>query len=96
MDRLAAIHSRWPMAAATLSALWTVSRAWPPYGVGQYDDDYDWPSMPDDITGNSPAVQIDAVAELCYEVGKAAGTDYGCSESTAWVGGKLVLQPHLR
>jgi hypothetical protein len=71
-------------AAAQIMRYW----AWPPYGVGWYDDDYDWPNMPDDITGASPPAQIDAVAELCHEVGEAAGTDYGCTESTAWVGGK--------
>ncbi len=71
-------------AAAQIMRYW----AWPPYGVGWYDDPYDWPNMPDELDTLSPQAQIDAVAELCYEVGKAAGTDYGCDESTAWLGAK--------
>lgn len=60
---------------------------WPPYGVGTYDDDYDWPNMPDSLTTSSPLVQIDAVAELCHEVGEAAGMDYGCNSSGACLAG---------
>ncbi len=53
---------------------------WPPYGVGSpYNDAYDWPNMPNKLTGASPAAQIDAVAELCHEVGVAADMDY-CDE----------------
>jgi len=72
-------------AAAQIMRYW----AWPPYGVGSpYNDRYDWPNMPDSLTVYSPLAQIYAVAELCYEVGKAAGTDYGCSGSDAWLGAK--------
>lgn len=59
---------------------------WPPYGAGSgYDDPYDWVNMPDDVTGTSPAAQINAVAELCHEIGVAVGMDYcggtGCRSS---------------
>jgi len=55
---------------------------WPPYGVGTpYSDTYDWPNMPDSLAycgaGEAPAA-IDAVAELCYEIGLAADSTYGC------------------
>jgi hypothetical protein len=45
---------------------------WPPY----MGDPYDWPNMPDILTTSSPQAQIDAVAELCHEVGVKAGADY--------------------
>ena len=62
---------------------------WPPYGQDSpYNDRYDWILMPDALTPQSPANQIEAVAELCMEVGDAAGMDYGCSESTAWLADK--------
>ena len=63
---------------------------WPPYGVSPYDDDYDWPNMPDAFTApggtvppcNWPLVQVNAVAELCSEVGQACGMQYlRCSAS---------------
>jgi hypothetical protein len=55
---------------------------WPPFGEGgsPYTDAYNWPNMPDTLTGSSPAAQIDAVAELIHEVGIAAGMDY-CGSS---------------
>ncbi len=57
---------------------------WPPYGEeSPYDDDYQWTNMPDRIDIYSPQPEIDAVAELCYEVGKAVGMDYGCNRSGA-------------
>jgi hypothetical protein len=62
--------------------------SWPPYGVGWYDDWYDWPNMPDSISSSSPQVQIDAVARLSHEVGEAAAMSYGCTSSTAWLGSK--------
>jgi len=58
---------------------------WPPYGVGSpYNDTYDWPNMPDTATTGSPQAVIDAVAELCAEVGQAVGMSYGCGSSTAY------------
>lgn len=57
---------------------------WPPYGSGSpYSDTYDWVNMPDTITISSPAAQIDAIAELCHEVGVAVDMDYGCTASGA-------------
>jgi hypothetical protein len=68
-------------AAAQIMRYW----GWPPYGVGSpYNDSYDWPNMRDTVTTSSPQAQIDAVAELCHEVGVAAGMSYGCSASSAY------------
>ncbi len=69
-------------AAAQLMRYWR----WPPYGAGSgFDDPYDWPNMPDNLTTSCPAVQINAVAELCYEIGVAVGMKYcastGCASS---------------
>jgi len=57
---------------------------WPPYGSGSpYDDAYDWRNMLDSVSGSSPAESIDAVAELCHEVGVAVDMEYGCDSSSA-------------
>jgi hypothetical protein len=61
--------------------------AWPPYGTGDYNDWYDWKRMPDTLHVDSPQTSINAVAELCLEVGLAAGTSYGCEASSAFLGG---------
>ena len=67
-------------AGAQLMRYWN----WPPYGVGSpYSDSYDWPNMRDGVTTSSPQAQIDAVAELSYEVGLAVGMSYGCGASSA-------------
>lgn len=59
---------------------------WPPYGVGSdYADPYDWRNMPDDVYEGSPQEEIDAVAELCHEVGLAVSMDYGCDLSGAYM-----------
>jgi hypothetical protein len=61
------------LAGAQIMRYWN----WPPYGVGSpYNDTYDWPNMPYTLTGTSPAAQINAVAELCHEVGIAVNMDY--------------------
>ncbi len=59
---------------------------WPPFGSGSpYNDTYDWPNMPNTVTATSPAAQINAVAELCSEIGIAVGMGYcsgtGCQSS---------------
>lgn len=60
-------------AAAQIMRYWH----WPPYGTGRgYDDPYDWVNMPDEVGGTSPTAQINAVAELCHEIGIAVGMDY--------------------
>jgi len=64
--------------------------AWPPYGVGSpYNDAYDWVNMPDRATAGSPAAQINAVAELCHEVGIAAIADY-CGAAGCQTGNTLL------
>jgi len=56
---------------------------WPPYR-GDPTDTFDWPNMPDEFTGCSwPPAQVDAVAELCFEVGVGMDMTYGCGASGA-------------
>jgi len=50
--------------------------AWPPYGVSSFSDRYDWPNMPDRATALSTPAQINAVAELCHEIGIAVSMNY--------------------
>ncbi len=69
------------LAGAQIMRYWN----WPPCKY-PFTVWYDWPNMPDTLTTSSPQVQTNAVAKLCYEVGHAAATDYGCNESTAWCG----------
>ncbi|MFH1279593.1 MAG: C10 family peptidase [Candidatus Eisenbacteria bacterium] len=60
---------------------------WPPYGHGDVcGDAYDWVSMRDTVSGASEEPIRAATAELCYEAGKAADTEYGCNTSSAWLG----------
>lgn len=71
---------------------------WPPSGYGSpYDDPYDWPNMADTYVydGNGwfndenglPVTwdQINAVAELSRELGRAVEMDYACDGSGAYV-----------
>ncbi len=74
---------------------------WPPYGVGSpYNDNYDWANMPDTVTASSPQAQIDAVAELSYEVGIAAGTNYcdgtGCQSGAFHDDMRDAYRDHFR
>jgi len=67
-------------AAAQIMRYWH----WPPRGVGSgWDDTYDWINMPDEVTGTSPSAQINAVSELCYEIGVAVGMDYCAGDECA-------------
>jgi hypothetical protein len=48
-----------------------------------FSDAYDWDNMLDVYSENSPQASIDAVAELCYEIGVAFEMDYGvCGSGT--------------
>jgi len=58
---------------------------WPPYGLSPYNDSYDWPNMHDVVTTGSPQVEIDAVAELGYEVAVAVNMNFGCDGSGAYI-----------
>lgn len=83
-------------AGAQIARFWN----WPPYGVGSpYDDTYDWPNMPDRATGTSSAAQIDAVAELCSEVGIAVGMNYckeGCESGASTYNMEGVFENQYR
>ncbi|MDH4238327.1 MAG: C10 family peptidase [Phycisphaerae bacterium] len=54
---------------------------WPPYGEGgsPYTDIYEWWNMPNTVVDTSPAEQINATAELNYEVGIAGQSSYCAS-----------------
>jgi len=51
---------------------------WPPYGANgsPYTDTYEWWNIPNTISETSPAAQINATAELNYEVGLAGNQAY--------------------
>jgi hypothetical protein len=80
-------------AAAQIMRYWR----WPPYGhESPYNDTYDWLNMCEaywwdpnslwwiDQNGNPVTqAQVDAVAELCHEIGIAVDMDYGCGGSSA-------------
>jgi hypothetical protein len=76
--------------------------SWPPYGdVAPYNTPYDWGNMPDSLAATLPAAQIDAVAELCYEVGLAIYTHYceygtDCYGSSAFAHEDELYKKHFR
>jgi hypothetical protein len=75
------------LAGAQIMHYW----CWPPYGEDQpYDDPYDWFHMPDRLFSSFPQVEIDAVAELCYEVGLAVGMDWCGSDTGPCASGAFV------
>jgi len=73
---------------------------WPPYGVSPYNDTYNWVMMPDTITTTSPQAQIDAVAELCHEMGVAANMNYcgggGCQSGASLQNSMTALTNSFR
>lgn len=72
---------------------------WPPYGIGEpYSDPYDWPNMPTCFSTEScvwDPVKVDAVAELCHEVGIAFNLTYGCDGTGGTVYFSAIL-PNFR
>ena len=80
-------------AASQIMKYWN----WPPYGtIPPYSDGYDWPNMPLLFSGCSwDPVKVDAVAELCYEVGLGFNSSYGC-EGTGAHASLLDLLPYFR
>ncbi len=66
-------------AASQIMRYW----CWPPYGSGDpYSNTYDWPNMPDSFIGCTwDTDEVNAVAELCREAGRACNMDYGCNGS---------------
>jgi len=77
---------------------------WPPYGVpAGLNDPYDWANMPLAALPSSPQVEIDAVAELSYEVGVAVGMSYcsgtgthACASSATTANMEYVYEIHYR
>jgi len=56
---------------------------WPPFGsTAPYADPYDWKNMPPELFLGSDPAHINAVAELCHEVGTASDMQY-CAEECA-------------
>jgi len=67
---------------------------WPTTGTGShsyewngqtlsadFNHEYYWSLMPNELTASSTSAQKDAVARLCSDVGIAADMNYGCDES---------------
>ncbi len=58
---------------------------WPPYDNHNPPNIYDWRNMPDQLTGSSPQIEIDVVADLCHNIGVDVGMSYcagdGCQSS---------------
>ncbi|MFH1279592.1 MAG: C10 family peptidase [Candidatus Eisenbacteria bacterium] len=53
---------------------------WPPTEFSGFD----WPNMPDDFTGCAwPQAEIDAVSDLCSDVGVAILSVYGCAGTSS-------------
>ena len=61
--------------------------------TADFSDAYDWQNMLLAYTGFEPQNQIDAVAELGYEIGVAFEMDYGYSGSSAYTGDALTVYP---
>ena len=68
---------------------------WPPYGEGgsPYTDIYEWWNMPNTISGSSPTEQIEATAELNYEVGIAGQQSYCVNNGCATAGHINNMRP---
>ena len=62
--------------------------------TADFSDAYDWDNILLSYTGGEPQNQIDAVAELCYEVGVAFEMDYGYSGSSAYTWDALTVFPN--
>jgi hypothetical protein len=71
---------------------------WPPYGEGSWwSDTHDWPNMPDFFIGCAwPQAEINAVAELCHEVGIAVSMNYGCLSGAPTADMEYVYQDNYR
>ncbi len=84
-------------AASQIMLYW----CWPPYGEGSpYDDPYDWPNMPNTLLTTSPSAQINAVAELCHEVGISCDMHYcagtGCASGASHEDMRDAYKDHFR
>lgn len=53
-------------------------------------DKYDWDNMPDSLSYYSSQAKIDAVSQLCADIGASVGMDYGCESSGAYLNGAAV------
>ena len=77
-------HSYWwggdpPVSGRTLSAT--------------FSDPYDWNNILNTYTGQEPQINLDAVSELCYEVGVAFEMDYHVAGSGANTADALTVFP---
>jgi len=82
---------------------------WPPRGVGSqsyqwnnrilsanFNHDYYWANMPNQLTAASTTVQKDAVARLISDIGIAATLNYGCYGTGGTVWADQVLDTYFR
>ncbi len=51
--------------------------------INKNGDIYTWDNMPNQVYSFSSQAQIDAVSQLCHDVGVSVGMSYGCEESGA-------------
>lgn len=58
-----------------------------------FSDAYDWANMLDSYGGGASQAEIDAVAELCYEVAVAFDMDFGVCGSGAWTSDAVTVYP---
>jgi hypothetical protein len=65
------------------------------YLEADFSDPYDWASMPDSLTAQSPQWEEDAVAGLCYEIGVAFEMDYGVCASSAYLEDARTIMPQF-
>jgi hypothetical protein len=88
-------YHQWPPSGTGSHSYW-----WPgdPPIPGQtltadFSDPYDWDNMLNSYSGGATQEQIDAVAELCFEVGVAFEMNYGINGSGAWTDDALTVYP---
>jgi formylglycine-generating enzyme required for sulfatase activity len=61
-----------------------------------FNTTYDWANMPSQLTDSSSNEEKAAVAKICYHVGIAAQTNYGCDRSSSYLYADDVLDVYFK
>ncbi len=61
-----------------------------------FNTTYDWSNMPNQLTDSSSSEEKAAVAKICYHVGIAAQTNYGCACSNSYLYADEVLDVYFK
>lgn len=86
-------HWQWPdRGQGTKSHTWNGQT----FTIDFSEQSWDWESMPDELTGQSSASQIDAVAKLGFQVGVAAEMNWGVDESGSDLYADEVLHVYFK